>query len=176
MDLTELREALPQFADNDDEEGLVAFIAQNEATIMRDFVAAWNAGWSLRRLKLLEHAARLLEAAIQLDPAKATGPYALAVVKGEIGERLLAEAEDLYRESIRVKENWGARLGLAVLLLERGRGEEGEQLLREGVSARPQSRMRQEELADYLEDRGKLAEADAVRKAAAALPDEDRTD
>lgn len=169
MKIADLRDELIRLADAEDSQGLVSFISTFKAEILLDFQAAWDAGWSLSRVGRPEDGIPLLERAMDMNPDDARGSYGLALAKLAAADRLMQEAVDLLRTSIGIKDSWGARYALAVQLLKSERGDEGEALLREAVKSKPDSKIRLEEFADYLDDRGKLQEAQELRDQAVGL-------
>lgn len=162
-DWDELREQPPSFIDSEDIDGLREFAKANEEACTGDADLAWNVGWAFVRLSRFDEAIAYFRANIHLDSASANGHWALGIAFWELGK--LTDAERELRIAIRLKDRWMSRHSLAVVLLETDRAEEGEQLLREGLSLKPSRKPRERlrELADYLDDMGKLEEANAIR-------------
>lgn len=169
-DIEDLRQQPPTFIDNDDLAGLQAFAEVHDAEIRSDPALSFNTGWAFVRLESPGAAIPYLEHSIALDPTQHLALWGLGTACGKAG--MPDRAEQAFRQAIELRDGWAPRYSLAVLLLQQSRGDEGEELLREGLAQSPNSRTRLTELADYLEDRGNRAEAEELRSRAHELADD----
>jgi tetratricopeptide (TPR) repeat protein len=151
-------------------EEALALLARAQALGVRGFELELARGRALGQLGRLEEAEHAFAAAVQLRPRHADAQLYLARVRQALGDpdfsRSLAaavlEARDL-----------NLREALAALLLNAGRGDVAEGLLREELKrAGPVPRLRFM-LSRVMREGGRLAEAETeALEAAAALPDE----
>jgi tetratricopeptide (TPR) repeat protein len=135
----------------------VALAALHDAAVRRDFELSWNAGWSHYKLGNLPQAIDYLLNAVALDPISSSGRWALGVVLMDHGDSQGAELHLL--RSLTLREGYLPRDTLALLYLKQGRLTEAEQLHRQGLAIRPDSRERLESYADFLMDTGRRHDA-----------------
>jgi tetratricopeptide (TPR) repeat protein len=152
------------------EEALAA-LARAQSLGARGFELEFARGRSLGQLGRLEQAEDALAAAVKLRPRHADAQLHLARVRQARGDpdfsRALAAALLEARDDLNLQET------LAVLLLNAGRGDVAERLLRDELKrAGPQPRLRYV-LSRVMREGGQLAEAETeALEAAAALPDD----
>lgn len=168
-DIDRLRVQASSFIDASDIDGLREFTKAHHLEIERDADLAWRVGWAFVQLGASTESFYALDIAMRLR-GDAGCYFALAVAKMRKSEELRSEAESLYREAeslyreaLSRKDSWTIRLSLAVLLLKEDRAGEGEEILREGILLLGPTAERYREYADYLEDMGRLEEAQGVR-------------
>jgi tetratricopeptide (TPR) repeat protein len=124
-----------------------------------DSAYAWHGyAMSLAHLKRDREAVQVLEKVLDLDPNYARARYELGVGFERIGEhdKAVATIEDLLRRSPADIGGWNA---LAFFAKKQGDFRKSQQLLEQGLEARPRSRTLRENLADVLALRGDVARA-----------------
>ena len=152
-------------------EEALALLARAQALGVRGFELELARGRALAQLGRLEEAERAFAAAVSLRPRHADAQLYLARVRQALGDpdfsRSLAAAVLEARGDINLQE------ALAVLLLNAGRGDVAEGLLREELKrAGPVPRLRYL-LSRVMREGERLAEAETeALEAAAALPEE----
>jgi tetratricopeptide (TPR) repeat protein len=152
-------------------EEALALLTRAQALGVRGFELELARGRAFGQLGRLEEAERAFAAAVQLRPRHADAQLYLARVRQALGDpdfsRSLAAAVLEARGDLNLQE------ALAVLLLNAGRGDVAEGLLREELKrAGPVPRLRYV-LSRVMREGERLAEAETeALEAAAALPDE----
>jgi len=152
-------------------EEALALLTRAQALGVRGFELEFARGRALGQLGRLPEAERAFAAAVQLRPRHADAQLYLARVRQSLGDpdfsRSLAAAVLEARGDLNLQE------ALAVLLLNAGRGDVAEGLLREELKrAGPVPRLRYL-LSRVMREGERLAEAETeALEAAAALPDE----
>lgn len=152
-------------------EEALALLARAQALGVRGFELELARGRALGQLGRLEEAERAFAAAVALRPRHSDAQLYLARVRQALGDpdfsRSLAAAVLEARGDLNLQE------ALAVLLLNAGRGDVAEGLLREELKrAGPVPRLRYV-LSRVMREGERLAEAETeALEAAAALPDE----
>jgi Flp pilus assembly protein TadD len=129
-----------------------------------DAELSWNLGWAYFKLDDWKTAQSHLSRARDLEPARAASWWALGVVQREDG--LLEEAERNVREALRLRDSSSFRRTLALILMQRGKLGEAEQVHLKGIELKPDSPERWGTYACFLDDCGRQTEAQAAYKKA----------
>jgi Flp pilus assembly protein TadD len=130
----------------------------------RDADLSWNLGWAYFKLGDWKAAQRHLSRAATLAPARGAFWWALGAVQREDGK--LAQAERNVNEALRLRDATHFRRTLALILMERGKLAEAEQVHLKGLELKPESPGRWEAYACFLDDLGRQSEAEAAYKKA----------
>jgi Flp pilus assembly protein TadD len=125
---------------------------------------SWNLGWAYFKLGDYDAAELNLRRATQLTPASAAAWWALGTAQREHG--LLDEAERNLKHALTLKDSSNSRSALALVLMERGRPAEAEQIHLRGLELKPESPERWKSYACFLDDVGRLQEAEVAYKKA----------
>ncbi len=138
----------------------------------RDFTACFNLGaLALARLDA-GAAVAMLEEAVRLDPGRPDAHNMLGSALARVGR--IREALDEFRAALRERPDFAnARLNLASALLRAGQFEEALADYRQVVAALPADQSARDAVANaaqMMEDRGRTAEAEELRRVLAAAP------
>jgi Flp pilus assembly protein TadD len=125
---------------------------------------SWNAGWAHFKLGNYDDAVLHLTRATQLAPTRAAAWWALGTAQREHGS--LDEAERNLKHALTLKDSSNSRSALALVLMQRGKLREAEQIHLTGLELRPDSPERWRSYACFLDDVGRMQEADAAYKKA----------
>ena len=125
---------------------------------------SWNLGWAYFKLADYGAAELHLTRATQLSPTRAAAWWALGTAQREHG--LLDEAERNLRHSLTLNDSSNTRSALALALMQRGKLVEAEQVHLKGLELKPESPERWQSYACFLDDVGRIQEADAACKKA----------
>lgn len=139
-------------------------LIQSESSYLRNSDLSWDLGWAYFKLGDYDAAELHLTRATQLTPTRAAAWWALGIAQREHG--LLADAERNLKHSLSLRDSSNARSALALTLMERGKIAEAEQVHLTGLEREPESAKRWKSYACFLDDLGRMQEADvAYRKA-----------
>ena len=139
-------------------------LIQSESSYLDNSDLSWSLGWAYFKLGDYDAAELHLTRATQLTPTRAAAWWALGTAQRKNG--LLAEAERNLKHSLSLKDSSNARSALALTLMHRGKIAEAEQVHLMGLELKPESAERWKSYACFLDDLGRLQEADmAYRKA-----------
>jgi Flp pilus assembly protein TadD len=105
-----------------------------------------------------------LKRATQLTPTRAATWWALGTAQREHG--LLEEAERNLKHALMLKDSSNSRAALALVLMEGGRTAEAEQIHLTGLELKPESPARWKSYACFLDDMGRMQEAEVAYKKA----------
>jgi protein O-GlcNAc transferase len=141
----------------------IALIQSHEAH-ETDSELSWNLGWAYFKLGDYVAAQPHLARATQLTPTLAAAWWALGLVQRENG--LLAEAERNLKHALTLKDSSNSRSALAITLMQRGKLAEAEHIHLTGIELKPESPERWRSYACFLDDVGRLQEAEAAYKKA----------
>jgi Flp pilus assembly protein TadD len=130
----------------------------------KDAELSWNLGWAYVKLENWQAAQVHLSRARDLDPAMAPGSWALAVAQREAG--VLNEAERNAKEALLLRDSSTARRTLALILMQRGKLGEAEQVHLRGLDLKSESPERWESYACFLDDVDRKADAEFAYKQA----------
>lgn len=125
---------------------------------------SWNLGWAYFKIGDCTTAQLHLSRACALKPGMAAAWWALSVVQRENG--LLEEAEWNAKQSLQLRDNSSFRRTLALILMQRGKLGEAEQVHLKGIELKPDSPERWGCYACFLDDCGRQDEAQAAYKKA----------
>ena len=129
-----------------------------------DAELSWNLGWAYFKLGDYAAAELHLTRSTQLTPTRAAAWWALGTAQREHG--LLDEAERNLRHSLSLKDSSNARSALALALMQRSKLAEAEQVHLKGLELKPESPERWRSYACFLEDVGRIEEAEVAYKKA----------
>jgi Flp pilus assembly protein TadD len=160
VELNEQAEALMQDERWPDAIALI----QSNSCHETDGELSWNLGWAYFKLGHYGAAELNLKRATQLTPMRAASWWALGAAQQEQG--LLEEAEGNLKHALTLRDSSISRLVLALVLMERGKVAEAEQVHLTGLDLQPESSERWESYAVFLDDVGRLPEAESARKKA----------
>jgi Flp pilus assembly protein TadD len=139
-------------------------LIQSNTSHETDAELSWNLGWAYFKLADYGAAELHLTRAAQITPTRAAAWWALGTVHREHG--LLDEAERNLRHALTLKDSSNARSALALVLMQRGRVAEAEQIHLTGLELEPESSERWKSYACFLDDLGRIQEADVAYKKA----------
>jgi Flp pilus assembly protein TadD len=125
-----------------------------------DGALSWNLGWAFFKLEDYDSAELHLKRATQLTPTSAAAWWALGTAQHELG--LLEDAEENLKRALTLKDSSNSRMVLAVVLMERGRLAQAEQIHLTGLELKPESPERWRSYACFLDDVGRLSEAEVA--------------
>ena len=147
--------------------GAIELIESKPLLFERSAELSWNLGWAYFKLEDWKAAQTHLSRARDLEPGKASSWWALSVAQMEDG--LLEEAERNVKEALRLRDTSNFRGTLALILMQRGKLGEAEQVHLKGIELKPESAERWESYACFLDDCGRQSEAEVAYKKARAL-------
>jgi len=130
----------------------------------RDADLSWNLGWAYFKLGNWKTAQHHLSRATRLDPIRGASWWALGIAQMEDG--ILDEAEINVKEALRLRDSTHFRSTLALILMQRGKVAEAEQVHLTGLELKPDSPERWRAYACFLDDLGRQPEAEAAYKKA----------
>lgn len=159
----ELNERAQSLMENERWSEAIALI-ESQNSHETDGELSWNLGWAYFKLEDYDSAELHLERATQLTPTSAPAWWALGTAQHEHG--LLDEAERNLKHALTLKDSSDSRMVLAVVLMERGKLAEAEQIHLTGLELKPESPERWRSYACFLDDVGRLAEAEVAYKKA----------
>ena len=129
-----------------------------------DAELSWNLGWAYFKLADYAAAELHLARATQLSPIWAVAWWALGLAQRENG--LLIEAERNLKHALKLKDSSNSRSALAIALMQRGKVAEAEQIHLAGLELKPESPERWKSYACFLDDVGRIQEAEVAYKKA----------
>lgn len=135
----------------------IKLIESHPSLFEEDAELTWNLGWAYFKLENWKAAQVHLSRARDLNPKLAAAWWALGAAQMEAG--VLAEAERNVKEALRIRDSSNARLTLALILMQRGKLAEAEQIQLRGIQLKPESPERWESYACFLDDVGRQSEA-----------------
>jgi len=140
----------------------ITLLQSHHSVVENHAELSWNLGWAYFKAGDWNTAQQHLSQAVRLAPTKAASWWALGVAQHEGGK--LHEAERNLKEALCLRDSSIFRQVLALVLMERGKFAEAEQVHLRGLELKPESPERWEVYAIFLEDVGRRAEADAAYK------------
>jgi Flp pilus assembly protein TadD len=160
VELNERAESLMQDEQWSDAIALIQSQKLHEA----DGELSWNLGWAYFKLGDYASAELHLKRAAQLTPTRAAAWWALGTAQRKHG--LLDEAERNLKHALTLKDSSNSRSALALVLMQRGRTFEAEKVHLTGLELKPQSAERWRSYACFLDDLGRMGEAEVAYKKA----------
>ena len=142
----------------------IALIESQLQTFENDAELCWNLGWAYFKLDSWKTAEEHLSRAAELDPTMGSAWWALGTVQMKAG--ILDKAERNVKEALRLRDSSNFRGTLALILMERGKLAEAEQIHQKGLELKPNSPERWQAYACFLDDVGRQAEAEVAYKKA----------
>ncbi len=142
----------------------INLIESQPSLFEKDAELSWNLGWAYFKLEDLKSAQAHLSRARDLDRKRAASWWALAVAQMEDG--VLDIAERNVKEALRIRDSSLFRQTLALILMQRGKISEAEQVHLRGLELAPESPGRWETYACFLDDLGRQNEAEVAYKKA----------
>ena len=142
----------------------ITLIQSHPSLFEQDAELSWNLGWAYFKLGNWKTAQVHLSRARDLNPKLAAAWWALGAAEMEAG--VLDEAERNVKESLRIHDSSNARRVLALILMQRGKLVEAEQVHLRGIELKPESADRWESYACFLDDVSRQSEAEAAYKKA----------
>jgi Flp pilus assembly protein TadD len=139
-------------------------LIQSNTSHETDAELSWNLGWAYFKLADYAAAELHLSRATQLTPTRAAAWWALGTAQREHG--LLDDAERNLRHSLILKDSSNARSALALALMQRNKLAEAEQVHLTGLELKPESPERWRSYACFLDDVGRIQEAEVAYKKA----------
>lgn len=140
----------------------ITFLQSHPSIVGKHAELSWNLGWAYFKEGDCKTAEQHLSRAVKLDPTRAASWWGLGVVQHEGGN--LPEAERNLEKALSLRDSTIFRQLQALVLMERGKFVEAEQVHLKGLEIKPESPERWELYAIFLEDVGRQAEADAAYK------------
>lgn len=163
----ELRERAEAIMDEERWGDAIQLLEARPELIDDDYALSWDLGWAYFKLEAYESAEPHLARATKLRPRSAAGWWALGEVQRHTDR--LAEAERNLKRALTLKDGALRRLSLTIVLIERGKCAEAEQVHLEGLELDPDSADRWRYYAGFLEDAGRTREAAEAEKKARRL-------
>jgi len=142
----------------------INLIESRPSLFERDATLSWNLGWAYFKLEDWKSAQVHLCRARDLDRKMAASWWALASAQREAGA--LDEAERNVKEALLIRDSSIFRQTLALILMQRGKVAEAEQIHLRGLELKPESPERWETYACFLDDLGRQSDAEAAYKKA----------
>ena len=159
----ELKERVDSLMEDERWSDAIALI-QSESSYLTDFETCWNLGWAYFKVGDYAVAQMHLARATELMPTNAVGWWALGLSQREHGS--LREAERNLKHALALKDSSIGRSALAIALMQRGKITQAEQIHLSGLELKPESPERWRSYACFLDDVGRVQEAEsAYRKA-----------
>ena len=129
-----------------------------------DAKLSWHLGWAYFKLEDWKSAQIHLSRSRDLDRKMAAAWWALAAAQMEAG--VLDEAERNAKEALRIRDSSIFRQTLALILMQRRKVGEAEQVHLRGLELKPESPKRWETYACFLDDLGRKGDAELAYKKA----------
>jgi len=142
----------------------ISLMESHPSLVEQDAELSWNLGWAYFKLENWKAARMHLSRARDLDPKLAAAWRALGAAEMEDG--VLDEAERNVKESLHLRDSSNARRILALILMQRGKLVEAEQVHLRGIELKSESADRWESYACFLDDVGRKGEAEVAYKKA----------
>ncbi len=142
----------------------IALLESHPSIVESHAELSWNLGWAYFKEGNWKTAQQHLSHAVKLAPTRAASWWALGVAQHEAGK--LPEAERNLKEALVLRDSSIFRQVLALVLMERGKFAEAEQVHLRGLELKPESPERWEVYACFLEDAGRQADAEAAYRRA----------
>jgi len=161
---TELNKQAQDLMDAEQWAQAIKLIESKPLRFEDDAELSWNLGWAYFKLENWKAAQVHLSRARTLDPRMAASWWALGLAQMEDG--LLAEAEQNVKEALRLRDTSHFRQTLALILMQRGKLGEAEQVHLRGIELKPESAQRWESYACFLDDCRRKREAQIAYKKA----------
>jgi tetratricopeptide (TPR) repeat protein len=149
----------------------IALLENDLSAVEKDFRSCWNLGWCYFNLGVFSRAHRFFVRALKLSPGHPVGSWALGLT--HLKQNNFERAEKHLADSLRVRDFFPARIGLALAYLSQGKVAEAENTHLAGIE-RKAERQRFEAYAGFLEDVGRTREAEEMYIKAKTLPERER--
>jgi len=138
----------------------ITLIELHPSLFEQDAELSWNLGWAYFKLENWKTAQVHLSRARDLNPKWSAVWWTVAAAEMEAG--VLDEAERNAKESLRIRDSSNARRVLALILMQRGKLAEAEQVHLRGIELKPESADRWESYACFLDDVRRQTEAEVA--------------
>jgi predicted Zn-dependent protease len=142
----------------------INLIESRPSLFENDAELSWNLGWAYFKLEDWKSAQVHLSRARDLDRKMAASWWALAAAQMEAG--VLDKAERNVKEALLIRDSSIFRQTLALVLMQRGKVGEAEQVHLRGLELKPESPERWETYACFLDDLGRQGDAQLAYKKA----------
>ena len=163
-DATQLNNRAEKLMQKEQWAEVVRLIESQPQMLERDDVLSWNLGWAYFKLGDFKSSQLHLSRAVKLNPKRGASWWALGAVQREDG--LLVKAERNVKRALRLRDVGHWRATLALILMQRGKLTEAEQVHLKGLELKPEVSDRWQAYGCFLEDVGRLSDAEAAYKKA----------
>ena len=164
LESEQLNERAEELMDAEQWTEAIQLLESQPQLFQSDAQLSWNLGWAYFKLGDWKTAQLHLSRARALEPGRAASWWALGVAQREDG--MLDEAERNVKEALRLRDSSNFRRTLALILMQRGKLREAEQVHLKGLELKPESPERWGCYACFLDDCGRSSEAQAAYKKA----------
>ena len=136
----------------------------NMTVVKNNWKLTWNLGWCHFKPKNLALAQHCFKSAIKLSPDNSLCYWALGIVLRETEQ--YEKAEKYLRKSLRLKDGYLNRIGLALAYLAQGKVKKAEKIHIDGIALNPDDHRRYESYAAFLYDVEREDEAKEISQKA----------
>lgn len=126
----------------------------------RDWRLSWNLGWCYFKLERFEAARKYLTQANMLSKHNAVCLWGLGSVY--LAKKQFRQAEKNLVRALEIRDLHIARISLALTYLQQGKLDEAERVHVEGIGLKPKASCRYESYGCFLEDVGRVSEAEKM--------------